>query len=69
MRSLITGKDVDESSLSHIKWNCIIILFLSLNIVEKVFMESRVEIFGHIYEDYAIIKKGNNRRYLVIIQI
>ena len=34
-----------------------IILFLSQNIVERVFMESCVEILGHTYEDYVIAKK------------
>ena len=32
-----------------------IILFLSQNIAERVYMESCVEILGHICEDYVII--------------
>lgn len=57
MKKLRTGKDADESSLSHTKWNCMYHIVFIPKYRRKSIMESCVEILGHTYEDYVIIKK------------
>ena len=57
MKKLFSGKEAEESSLSHTKWNCMYHIVFIPKYRERVSMESCKEILGHTYEDYAIIKK------------
>ena len=67
MKKLITGKDADESSLSHTKWNCMYhIVFIPKYRRKSIYGKLRRDIGTYLrrlcdYKNVEIIEISNNR--------